>query len=212
MARNSIPRKSTWIDMTPFVDVAFLILSFFMLATKFKPDEAVKVETPNSVSSKPVEEKPDAFVILMDKDGGVFAQLGSDLRKPIIENMNSTRQLKMTPKEMKEFIKSGGVGTSIAGLKQFYSADEALKGKLNKGIPMDSITNELETWIRDVNSITQGKAQWYIKGDNAAKYPEFKGVLDALKKNDIYKFNLITATEQVPPGSALDITNSKNKN
>ncbi|MEY2836494.1 MAG: hypothetical protein RLZZ557_2156, partial [Bacteroidota bacterium] len=28
-------------DMTPFVDVAFLILSFFMLATKFKPEEPI---------------------------------------------------------------------------------------------------------------------------------------------------------------------------
>ncbi len=47
-------------DMTPFVDVAFLILSFFMLATKFKPEEAVEVKIPSSVSSAAVPEK-DVF-------------------------------------------------------------------------------------------------------------------------------------------------------
>ena len=51
------PRKSTDTDMTPFVDIAFLILSFFIMATKFKPPEPVKVETPNSVSSEILTEE-----------------------------------------------------------------------------------------------------------------------------------------------------------
>ena len=54
---NKIARKSTWVDMTAFVDVAFLILSFFMLATKFKPPEVVKIDNPKSVSSDKVEDK-----------------------------------------------------------------------------------------------------------------------------------------------------------
>ncbi|MEI9810377.1 MAG: biopolymer transporter ExbD [Bacteroidota bacterium] len=32
--------------MTPFVDIAFLILSFFIMATKFKPPEPVAITTP----------------------------------------------------------------------------------------------------------------------------------------------------------------------
>jgi biopolymer transport protein ExbD len=51
MPSVKIPKKSTDTDMTPFVDVAFLILSFFMLATKFKPPEPVEITTPNSVST-----------------------------------------------------------------------------------------------------------------------------------------------------------------
>ncbi|MBM3440097.1 MAG: biopolymer transporter ExbD, partial [Bacteroidetes bacterium] len=34
MPKLKVQRKSTWVDMTAFVDVSFLILSFFMLATK----------------------------------------------------------------------------------------------------------------------------------------------------------------------------------
>ncbi len=211
MSRNQIQRKSTWIDMTPFVDVAFIILTFFIMATKFKPDETVQVKTPSSVSSKELEEKDDTFMILLDKEGKVFGQLSPNLREPVISNMNTTRSLGLTAQETKQFIKSGSVATSIAGLKKYYSLDEAKRSKYNVGIPVDSIGNgELETWIRDVNSLTQGKAQWYIKGDNAAKYPKFKGVLDALKKNEIFKFNLVTSAEPVPQGSELEKIRSNN--
>ncbi|HRF18171.1 MAG TPA: biopolymer transporter ExbD, partial [Chitinophagaceae bacterium] len=43
MPSVKIPRKSTDTDMTPFVDIAFLILSFFIMATKFKPPEPVEI-------------------------------------------------------------------------------------------------------------------------------------------------------------------------
>ena len=47
------------------------------------------------------------------------------------------------------------------------------------------------------------KINFYIKGDNNAKYPAFKSVIDAFKKNDIYKYNLVTNAEDVPEGSEL---------
>ena len=47
MGRAKLPRKSTNIDMTAMCDVAFLLLSFFILTTKFKPAEAIAVETPS---------------------------------------------------------------------------------------------------------------------------------------------------------------------
>ena len=46
MPSVKMPRKSTDTDMTPFVDIAFLILSFFIMATKFKPPEPVPITTP----------------------------------------------------------------------------------------------------------------------------------------------------------------------
>ena len=49
MPHVKIVKKSTDTDMTPFVDIAFLILSFFIMATKFKPPEAVEIKTPASV-------------------------------------------------------------------------------------------------------------------------------------------------------------------
>jgi biopolymer transport protein ExbD len=39
------------IDLAPMVDIAFLLLTFFMMTTTFAPTEALKVETPSSSSS-----------------------------------------------------------------------------------------------------------------------------------------------------------------
>ncbi|RPI68323.1 MAG: biopolymer transporter ExbD, partial [Ignavibacteriales bacterium] len=41
MPKVKVPRKSTLIDMTAMCDVAFLLLTFFMLTTQFKSDESV---------------------------------------------------------------------------------------------------------------------------------------------------------------------------
>ena len=47
------------------------------------------------------------------------------------------------------------------------------------------------------------KLNFLIKGDNNSKYTAFKGVIDAFKKNDIYKYNLVTNAEDVPEGAEL---------
>ena len=77
MPSVKIARKSTDTDMTPFVDVAFLILAFFMLATKFKPPDPVEITTPNSVSSDKLEQK-DGILVQLDKDGRVFFAMQAD--------------------------------------------------------------------------------------------------------------------------------------
>ena len=64
MPHVKIARKSTDTDMTPFVDIAFLILSFFIMATKFKPEERVKVETPGSVSADMVKESNSMLITI----------------------------------------------------------------------------------------------------------------------------------------------------
>ena len=87
MPSVKIPRKSSDTDMTPFVDVAFLILSFFMLATKFKPPEAVEITTPSSVSSKELEPK-DAMMVSIDPAGRVFFSIG--IHGQIPSSLNST--------------------------------------------------------------------------------------------------------------------------
>jgi hypothetical protein len=42
-----------------------------------------------------------------------------------------------------------------------------------------------------------------VKGDDASKYPSFGGVISALKKNDLMKFQIVTNPVAVPVGSEL---------
>jgi hypothetical protein len=51
--------------------------------------------------------------------------------------------------------------------------------------------------------------QFLIKGDQHSKYPTFESVVDALKRNEEFKYNLVTALEDVPKGSDLDKANKK---
>jgi biopolymer transport protein ExbD len=62
------------LDMTPMVDVAFLLLTFFMLTTQFKPPEDVTVELPTSHSAFKLPES-DVMMITIAEDGRIFLGL-----------------------------------------------------------------------------------------------------------------------------------------
>jgi biopolymer transport protein ExbD len=57
--------------MTPMVDVAFLLLIFFMTTTSFKPPERVSVALPGSKSEIHVPET-DTIILTVNKDGEIF--------------------------------------------------------------------------------------------------------------------------------------------
>src|SRR5215211_6416183 len=129
MPSVKLPRKSTDTDMTPFVDVAFLILSFFMLATKFKPPEPVEITTPNSVSTKDITDA-DALLVEFDQKGRVFFTVNqkkqtkdNNVKMQIIQNMNTTRNLGLSPAEMQNFARGGAIGVPFAQLKSLLQHD-----------------------------------------------------------------------------------------
>ena len=210
MPRAKIPRKSTTIDMTAMCDVAFLLLSFFILATKFKPPEALSVTTPSSVSSKTAPEK-NVVLVTMDKDGKVYFSVSDgnvSEKKEIIDAINTAKNLGLSDQEKKNF--SGNptayIGVPFSQLKSYLSkSPDQVKGLPLPGIPTkDSTDNELTDWVRAAVGAFQGsKMALLVKGDNAAKYPSFQGVIIAFKKNDQMKFQMVTNPVPPPAGSEL---------
>ncbi len=203
MGRAKLPRKSTTIDMTAMCDVAFLLLSFFILTTKFKPSEAIAVTTPSSVSSKVAPNK-DFVLVTIDKDGKVFLTIDDkQKREQVANSMNTTKNLGI---DVAKFKAASFIGSSFSGLNSFLSiSEENRKGDLLPGIPVkDTANNELTVWMQAVNEAYAGmKLDLLLKGDNLAKYPSFKGVLHAFKKNNIQKFQMVTNPENAPAGSEL---------
>lgn len=211
MPRAKIPRKSTNIDMTAMCDVAFLLLSFFILATKFKPPEALSVTTPNSVSSKIAPDK-NVVLITIDKDAKVYfsvSDANSAEKKDIIDAVNTSKNLGLTDAEKKNFSANptAYIGVPFSQLKSYLGKNPTeLKGAVLPGIPVkDSTDNELIEWVRAaVGSFQGSKMNLLVKGDDNSKYPSFQGVIIAFKKNDQLKFQMVTNPVGAPVGSELE--------
>ncbi|TKK68647.1 biopolymer transporter ExbD [Ilyomonas limi] len=210
MARPKIARKSTSVDMTAMCDVAFLLLSFFILTAKPKPSTAVTVQTPSSVSSKKAPEE-NMIMVTITKDGKVFLNGGDNAEdkakmESIINSLNQANNLGLTGGEIKKLVNQPIIGVPLANLKQQATLQpEQINEKSLPGIPVkDTANNELIKWMRGVVDVyTGGKVNLLLKGDNLAKYPYFKNVLTAFKKNDLLKFQMVTEPENVPEGTVL---------
>lgn len=64
------------LDMTPMVDVAFLLLTFFMLTTQFKPQSVAEIILPASHSKFKLPDA-DIMTVTVDKEGHVYLGLDS---------------------------------------------------------------------------------------------------------------------------------------
>jgi biopolymer transport protein ExbD len=76
MPKFKKPRMGIKLDMTPLVDVGFLLLTFFMLTTQFKPPEEVEIILPSSHSAFKLPEK-DVMLISISKDNRVLLSFDS---------------------------------------------------------------------------------------------------------------------------------------
>jgi|SRR6185437_7501002 len=204
MARAKIKRGSTSVDMTPMCDVAFLLLTFFILAAKFKPEDAVKVVTPASVSNKVAPQK-DYLEVIISKDNKVFLDMDPAMKEDVLDELGKERNISFSAQDKKNFLNAQFVGAPISQLKQFLQLKpDQLKGANLEGIPVDSTNDELQSWISAaVNAKMGEQLNFLIKGDDGSKYTTFSQVINAFKKNDQYKYELVTATKDVPKGSEL---------
>jgi biopolymer transport protein ExbD len=196
--------------MTAMCDVAFLLLSFFILVARPKPDQALNVITPTSVSSTLTPGK-NVVLITIDKDGKVYLSVSNanvNEKKAIISAINTAKDLHLTDPEMKNFYANPAayIGVPFGSLKPLLDEDaHQLKNSTMPGIPCkDSTDNQLIDWVRAAVDAFQGlHLNLMVKGDQASKYPAFQGVIIALKKNQQFKFQLVTDPVQPPPGTEL---------
>jgi biopolymer transport protein ExbD len=202
MGKIKLAVKTPRIDMTPMVDLFFLLLVFFILTATFRPEEAAPITTPKSTSSTPI---PDDHLVTIEisKDDKVFFNVdnGSDstehIRAKVLQAIGSNYQIKFTPKEIKKFEGLASFGLPAAKLKDFLNApDTKAREAMQVGIPIDSTDNQLAMWIRFARTYNND-LQFTLKGDGAANYPVVKKVIAVLQDNNVNKFNLTTDLKAV---------------
>ncbi len=201
MAKVKMSKKSTSIDMTAMCDVAFLLLTFFILTATAKVPEPLPVDTPSSTVQTKLPETDLATLTIGKSDGKeqvFFGVKGKEIRMATLDYVAQKYKVSFTENERLQFSLIDEFGVPVEGLKELLklkSADRSKKG-VQSGIPMDSLNNQLQDWIqyaRKANiDINQKELQFAIKGDAKEEYPQIKKVMDILQNQKINSFNLVT--------------------
>jgi biopolymer transport protein ExbD len=186
------------LDMTPMVDLAFLLVTFFMLISKFAPEEVVVVDTPSSTSDIKLPES-DILTITVDKNGRIFYGVeGQHTKRELIDKMAEKYNLTFTETEKSKFANMPSFGVPIANLKSLLNVPQSEMTKVNQpGVPADSLNNELGDWIMQTR-YSNPQVRIAIKGDNDADVPTIQKVIKTLQDRKVNKFNLITDMEAKP--------------
>ena len=195
-------KKATSIDMTAMCDVAFLLLTFFILTATAKVPEPLPVDTPASTVQTKLPETGLVTITVgksEGKDQVFFGMKDRAIRSGALDYMAKKYKLTFTEAEKSQFALVDEFGVPVEGLKQLLAmkgSDRAKKG-VQPGIPCDSINNQLQDWIQYARTanIDQGASkelQFAIKGDAKEEYPQIKRVMDILQDQKINSFNLVT--------------------
>lgn len=218
------------LDMTPMVDLAFLLVTFFMLTASFRMAEPVTVDPPSSIGDVTL---PDNHIMVtIDNNGRVFFGISNTTAKiAALEKMSTKYGVKFTPEQVKKFSGLPSFGVDIKDLPRYIDANENERTNFQpqKGIPNDSLKNpQLKDWIANggteaVRAYTEAKEKaeaagqdlkaekprYAIKCDGKTKYIYVKDVVKTFTDLKIYQFNLITSLEG--GGTVLDQEEGKKK-
>jgi biopolymer transport protein ExbD len=203
MAKIKMKKKSASTDMTAMCDVAFLLLTFFILTATAKVPEALPVDTPSSTVQTKLPDSDLAIITIgKDKEGvsKVFFDIkGRDLRKETLAGMGTKLGVNFSEEDKEKFALMDDFGVPLANLKQIIDMKSSDRSKANQpGIPTDSLNNQLKEWLlvsrRAAIDLSGGnkELQIAIKGDAKEDYPQIKKIMDILQDQKINTFNLVT--------------------
>ncbi len=203
MAKIKMKKKSTSTDMTAMCDVAFLLLTFFILTATAKVPEALPVDMPSSTVQTKLPDSDLAIITIGKGDDGkskVFFDIkGREIRKRTLEGMGAKFGVTFSEDEKTKFALMDDFGVPVGELKSIIGMKASERVKADQGgIPIDSLDNQLKEWLlvsrRAAIDLDDKELQIAIKGDAKEQYPQIKKIMDILQDQKINSFNLVTGT------------------
>lgn len=204
MAKIKMSKKAASIDMTAMCDVAFLLLTFFILTATAKVPEPISVDTPSSTVKTKL---PDTDLVTITVGKGkenMFVDIkGRELRKKTLELMGQKYGVSFSDEQKEQFALMESFGVPIQNMADIIKMKSAERNKqgLQPGVPYDTIvgseTNQLKDWIytarqANIELGSDKELNFAIKGDAKLEYPKVKIVMDILQDQKINTFDLVT--------------------
>ena len=219
MPKIKMPKSSPSIDMTPMVDLAFLLVTFFMLAASFRSSEPVEVDVPSSISDKIIPE--NVVLVTIDRGGRVFFNMSDpEGRRELLMNMAGKYKVGFSEEQISKFTFMSSFGCTMQELPGYIDMPAEARKNLNtKGIPLDSTNNQLRDWIYygNIAALNSGKTafeeaklkgdspdpndfkpKFTLRVDNKALYVHAQNVINVFRDLDLNNLNFITSMEMAP--------------
>ena len=221
MSKKPSKGGSPSIDMTPMVDLAFLLVTFFMLTASFRMAEPVVVDPPSSIG---LVDLPDNHILVTidEKGRSYFGISNTTAKMEALKEMAVKYKVGFSEQQIKKFSGLPSFGVDIKDLPAYINANEEERKNFRPadnrkiGIPLDTITpnNQLKDWIaiggkkavetylaakdaaKEKNQDFKAeKPRYAIKCAATTKYIFVKDVVKSFTDLKIYQFNLITSLE-----------------
>lgn len=167
-------RVNILIDMTPMVDIAFLLLIFYMATTQFKPPEKQQLSLPSSTSQFHLP-NTDLINITVNKDDEIFLEYITNFVAPTDTVINGNLILK----------------DSSTIIRKYIDVEP-------RTLTAEFIKVQSKFLAKRVNPIV------IVKADKMARYGTIKKIMDALQDINIDRFSLMTEIKRQPMASAAE--------
>lgn len=197
MAKIKPKRHGVVVDMTAMTDVAFLLLTFFILTTQFKKPDVEQIKPPSSISEKLLPDSSLMTINVTPEGKFYFTPVDNGTERiQLLEKMGQKYGMTFDDKEKVAFTKVQTVGVPMNQLKGYLklSDDEMKTFKAKEGVPLDSVNKQVIDWVQQSLAVNNGY-KLAVKGDVSTKYPKVKDLFEGLRDIDFLKFWLITSQE-----------------
>jgi len=200
--------------MTPMVDLAFLLVTFFMLTSSFRAPEPVFVDPPTSTTDDQIPKQ--VFLVTVDEKGRVFIDLTNPaVKELVLKDMMRDFKVKMSAEEVKKFAGAGPIGLKMESVSAYLELDVNERTKVEQsGVPYDTLNikksqlyhcahddfndRKDEAEKRGLPFDKENYIQFAVKADGKTKYNVLKHVIQVFREAKVKNFQMITGLEAKP--------------
>jgi len=90
--KTSAPEDDPHVNLTPLIDVVFLLLIFFMISTTFKRESELNVDLPKA-AAQPTETKKESINLIIDRQGRFFVNRRMVVNSQVTTLMSALRKV-----------------------------------------------------------------------------------------------------------------------